>query len=100
MFSQLDESVRGVVNFGNKATVPIMGKGKVLIRLADFSAQHISDVLYVPSLHWNLLSKGQLSINGLCFIIDNGVCTVENKKRGGCQGDNDKKSIISFIFAN
>ena len=58
LFSHLDESVRGEVNFGNKAKVSIMGKGKVLIRLKNGSHEHISDVFFVPSLHWNLLSLG------------------------------------------
>ncbi|KAL5806123.1 hypothetical protein ACOSQ4_028856 [Xanthoceras sorbifolium] len=79
-FSYLNESVRGEVNFGNKAKVSIMGKGNVLIRLKDGSHEHISDVFYVPSLHWNLLSMGQLSEKGLKIIIDKGVCTIENMK--------------------
>ncbi|TXG73664.1 hypothetical protein EZV62_002243 [Acer yangbiense] len=80
-FSYLDESVRGEVNFGNKAKVSIMGKGNVLIRLKDGSHEHISDVFYVPSLHWNLLSMGQLSEKGLKIIIDKGVCIIENIKK-------------------
>ena len=79
-FSYLDESVRGEVNFGNKAKVSIMGKGNVLIRLKDGSHEHISDVFYVPSLHRNLLSMGQLSEKGLKIIIDKGVCIIKNMK--------------------
>jgi len=48
--------------------------------MKDGSREHISDVFFVPSLHWNLSSMGQLSKNGLKIIIDDGVCTIENKK--------------------
>ena len=68
------------MNFGNKAKVLILGKGNILIRLKDGSHEHIFDVFFVPSLHWNLLSMGQLSEKGLKIIIDNGVCTIENQK--------------------
>ena len=80
LFSCLDESARGEVNFGNKAKVSIMGKGNILIRLKDGSRATISDVFFVPSLHWNLLSIGQLSEKGLKIIIDNGICTIVNQK--------------------
>lgn len=65
LFSHLDETVRGDVNFGNKTKVPIMEKCNVLIRLMNGSLKHISDVYYVPSLHWNLLSMDQLSEKGI-----------------------------------
>ncbi|XP_026396288.1 uncharacterized protein LOC113290919 [Papaver somniferum] len=79
-FHQLDESVRGDVSFGNKTKVQIMGKGKILIRLKNGSHGYISDVYYVPSLHWNLLSLGQLCERGFKIMIEDGVCRIENKK--------------------
>lgn len=78
LFLNLDESIRGMVNFGNKSKVPIMGKGKVLLKLPFF--HFICEVFYVPSLNWNLLSMGQLFVTGFRFIIEKGVCTIETQE--------------------
>lgn len=61
LFSNLDDTFRSEVRFGNNVKVPIMGKGTIKIKAKDGSVQSISDVHYVPSLRENLLSMGQLS---------------------------------------
>ena len=60
LFSQLDESIQGDVNFGNKSKVSIMGKCNVKIRSKDGTDVTIVDVFFVPCIFWNLLSIGQL----------------------------------------
>lgn len=80
LFSALDELVRGEVNFGDRIKISIIGKGKILIWLTDGSHEHVLDVYYVPSLHWNLLSLGQLSKKGHKIFIENGVCIIQNRR--------------------
>ena len=63
LFLQLDESIRGDVNFGNKSKVLIMGKGNVKIYSKDDTGVTIADVFFVLDLFWNLLSMGQLIEN-------------------------------------
>ncbi|KAL5736681.1 hypothetical protein ACOSQ2_031469 [Xanthoceras sorbifolium] len=57
-FSELNESFRNTVKFGDNSTVSIMGKGNVLIRIKTNSVQIISNVFFVPDLKMNLLSIG------------------------------------------
>ena len=44
--SQLDESIQGNVNFGNKSKVSIMGKGNVKIHSKDGTDVTIVDVFF------------------------------------------------------
>ncbi|TXG64801.1 hypothetical protein EZV62_011795 [Acer yangbiense] len=82
MFTQLDESFTSSVKFGNDTTVPVMGKGKISITLKDGSQNAISDVLFVPNLHKNLLSVGQLSEKGYDIRIHEGICTINSAQKG------------------
>jgi len=69
------------MKFGNNSNIPILGKGRVAIRLKDGSQNFISDVFYTPGLHHNLLSMGQLSEKGYNMQIHDGYCTWINKNR-------------------
>ncbi|XP_026452299.1 uncharacterized protein LOC113352727 [Papaver somniferum] len=64
LFESLDESVRSTVKFGNNSTILVMGKGRIEIVLKNGVKTYIMDVFYVPGLHQNLLSMGQLSERG------------------------------------
>lgn len=54
------KQVRGSVTFGDKRKATVKGKGKIQILAKDGSHQYISEVYYVPSLGYNILSLGQL----------------------------------------
>ena len=82
LFSDLNESFRSMVKFGNSTTVPVLGKGKISIILKDGSRNFISDVFYVLGLHQNLLSMGQLSERGYDMRIFKGVCTITDGRKG------------------
>ncbi|KAI9196368.1 hypothetical protein LWI28_023326 [Acer negundo] len=82
MFSELDETFASEVKFGNNSKVPVMGKGKISISLNDGSKNTISEVLFVPSLHQNLLNMGQLSEKGYDMRIYRGVCTINDEQKG------------------
>ncbi|RDY00821.1 hypothetical protein CR513_15944, partial [Mucuna pruriens] len=79
LFSSLNETVKSTVKFGNNTNIPILGKGRIAIKLKDGSQDFISDVFYAPGLHHNLLSMGQLSEKGYNMQILNGYCTLIDK---------------------
>lgn len=54
LFSKLDESVLGEVNFGNKLKVFMMGKGDIKIQPKDGTDITIANVFFLPALFWNL----------------------------------------------
>ena len=59
-FSDLDESFRSSVKFGDNSKISVMGKGKVTIQTKGNSTHTIGNVFFVPDLKTNLLSVGQL----------------------------------------
>ena len=61
LFTQLDESVWGEVNFGNKSKVSIIGKGNIKIHSKDGTDVTITDVTFVLDIFRNLLSMWQLT---------------------------------------
>ena len=52
-FSELDESFRNTVKFGDNYVVSVMGKGNVTLHDKDNSFHTISNVFYVPDLKTN-----------------------------------------------
>ncbi|KAL5767506.1 hypothetical protein ACOSQ2_014289 [Xanthoceras sorbifolium] len=59
VLSNLDESFRNTVKFGDNSTVFVLGKGNVTVQTKENSIHTISNVLFVPDLKTNLLSVGQ-----------------------------------------
>lgn len=82
IFSELDESYRSSVKFGDGSTISVMGKGSVQIQTSKSSHQTISNVFYVPGLKSNLLSVGQLQEKGYEIIIKDGVCRIQDPMKG------------------
>lgn len=64
LFVDLDESIRTEVRFADDRTIPVMGKGRILIKLKNGDHNYISDVFYVPNMKSNLISLGQLLEKG------------------------------------
>jgi len=60
----LDESVKKNVRFADNSTVKVEGLGKVLIHRKGGKRFSIIEVLYVPTMHNNLLSLGQMLEKG------------------------------------
>ncbi|KAF7112444.1 hypothetical protein RHSIM_RhsimUnG0229000 [Rhododendron simsii] len=82
IFSELDESYRSSVKFGDGSTISVMGKGSVQIQTSKSSHQTISNVFYIPGLKSNLLSVGQLQEKGYEIIIKDGVCRIQDPMKG------------------
>ncbi|GKV49915.1 hypothetical protein SLEP1_g56638 [Rubroshorea leprosula] len=68
-FVDLDESYRSKVKFADESTLPVMGKGRILIKLKNGDHNYISDVFYVPDMKSNLLSLGQLLERGYNMLL-------------------------------
>jgi len=53
------------VYLGDSKTTPVLGKGKVLLKLRSGKTLALSDVLHVPSIRFNLISVALLSKVGV-----------------------------------
>ena len=84
----LDETVRGVVRFGDGSTMEIHGIGAVTIAGRSNDHRVLAKVYFIPSLKCNIVSLGQLKEGGCRVEIDKGVLevferqqTMEEKRR-------------------
>ena len=48
VFSELDETFRNTVKFGDNSTISVLGKGMVTLHAKENSTHNISNVLFVP----------------------------------------------------
>ncbi len=78
-FRELDETVTGVVRFGDASSVQIMGKGLILVACKNGDQWLLDDVYYIPSLCWNMVSLGQLTETGHRVVMDNDDLEVFDK---------------------
>ena len=81
-FSDLDESFRSSVKFGDNSKISVIGKGKVTIQTKGNSTHTIGNVFFVPDLKTNLLSVGQLQKKGYEIFIKDRVCQIQDAKLG------------------
>ena len=85
--ANLDESVRGVVKFGDGSTVEICGVGAVTMAGKNKEHRVLTEVYFIPSLRCNIVSLGQLEEAGCRVEIDKGVLEVfEREQQGRAQG--------------
>ncbi|KAI3498732.1 hypothetical protein L1887_09191 [Cichorium endivia] len=63
-FAELDERVTGLVRFGDGSRVQIKGKGTILLECKTKEQLVVSDVYFIPALHSNILSLGQMTEEG------------------------------------
>ena len=76
LFVELDESVRGKVNFGNDNQVEVLGKGTLAIVAKKGIIMYVHDIFYVPSLKHNLLSVGQLNSKNYKTVFEGKFCKI------------------------
>ncbi|XP_049406281.1 uncharacterized protein LOC125869931 [Solanum stenotomum] len=81
-FSELDETFRTTVKFGDDSRIPLKGKGKVKLQTKSSSMQIIFDVFFAPDLKTNLISVGQLKENGYEVSIKHGICRMRDSNLG------------------
>ncbi|KAK2993694.1 hypothetical protein RJ640_027046 [Escallonia rubra] len=81
LFTDLDETIKGEVTFGDSSKIPMKGKGKLMITLKNGDRKFISDVYYVPALKSNIISLGQLLEKGYDIHMKDGALVIRNKDR-------------------
>ncbi|RDX73099.1 hypothetical protein CR513_47338, partial [Mucuna pruriens] len=62
LFSSLNETVKSTVKFGNNTNIPILGKGRIAIKLKDGSQNFISDVLSQSRTRSNLFKPAHAKL--------------------------------------
>lgn len=68
-FTDLDETVTGLVHFGDRSSVKIEGKGCVMMLCKNGEERCLFDVYYIPSLCNNIISLGQMSEDGNKVVL-------------------------------
>jgi hypothetical protein len=76
LFDYLDETIQGLVTFGDTSKVPFKGKGNIPIKLKNGDYSHITDIYYVPAIKQNLVSIGQLMEKGYTLYMKNCHLTI------------------------
>jgi hypothetical protein len=77
LFGDLDETIQGLVTFGDTLKVPVKGKGNIPIKLKNENHSYIAYVYYVPAIKHNMLSIGQLIEKGYTLYMKNCHLTVK-----------------------
>ena len=78
LFSDLDETIQGLVTFGDTSKVSFKGKGNIPIKLKNGDHSHIANVYYVPAIKQNLISIGQLMERGYTLYSKNCHLTIRD----------------------
>lgn len=81
MFTSIDDSVTGVVKFGDGSLVEIEGRGTILITTRDGAHRGLTDVYYIPKLRSNIISLGQLEEYGCKVILEDGYLQIFDQGR-------------------
>jgi hypothetical protein len=79
--TQLDEIVRGTVQFGDGSSVKIQGMGAVVMQDRNVGHKVLTEVYYIPELKSNILSLGQLEEKGFKYVGENGKLCVFDQER-------------------
>ncbi|XP_034910967.1 uncharacterized protein [Populus alba] len=71
LFSDLDETIQGLITLGDTSKVPVKGKDNIPIKLKNGDHSYIANVYYVPAIKHNILSIGQLIEKGYTLYTKN-----------------------------
>ena len=58
------------VFMGDSRSTPVIGKGKVLLKLTSGKVLVLNDVLHVPDIHWNLVLVSLLGKARVRILFD------------------------------
>ena len=71
MFSTFERiKTREKVSMGNSATSKIKGQGKVVLKMTFGKELTLTNVLYVPKIHKNLVSSSLLNSHGFRLVFE------------------------------
>ena len=64
------------VYVGDNRSVPVSGKGKILLKLTSGKTLSLNNVLHVPHFRHNLISVHLLGKAGIKVLFDSGIVTL------------------------
>lgn len=67
------------IRMRNNGTIPIVGKGSILIHTKQGEKKEIQNVYFSPCTKHNLMSVGQLIQNGYKVLMENDKCVIIDK---------------------
>lgn len=94
----------GKVHLADDKTLKIMGKGDVRVKLPNGTTWKLQGVRYIPGLKKNLISVGQLDVEGYCTIFSDGewkitkgaLVIARGKKNGTLYVTSNLENIIAI----
>ena len=75
-FNTIDESIRGVIRFGDESSVVYEGKGSISVCDSNGKELNLEGVLFVPTLRVNILSIGKLDDDGYTSTLGGGILSI------------------------
>ncbi|RDX74343.1 hypothetical protein CR513_45924, partial [Mucuna pruriens] len=97
VFVKMVSEAKHFVKCGNNSRMTVVGTGSVKLVFND-TAFLIQNVYYVPKLHKNLLSMGQLQEKGLSILIRNGKCNIYHLSKGLIAHTNMSTNHMFILF--
>jgi hypothetical protein len=79
LFSFIDKSLKSEIKMGNNGTLPVVGKGSIMVHTKQGEKKEIQNVYFAPSMKHNLMSIGQLIRNGYKVLMENDRCVIHEK---------------------
>lgn len=81
VFSDLDRSMVGSVNFGDSSVMSIQGRGSIVFTGKRGGHKVLTGVYYIPQLCNSIVSLGQLDENDTMIHIDDGVLRIWDQQQ-------------------
>ena len=81
LFSFIDKNFKSKIRMRNNETIPIMGKGSIMVYTKQGEKSDIKNVYFFPSMKHNLTSVGKLIQNGYKEMMENENCVIHEKDR-------------------
>lgn len=79
-FKDIDESVNGLVRFGDGSTINIKGKGTVAFKCKNGEEMLLREVYFIPMLKNNIISLGQMAENGKKVVLDGDLLWIHDER--------------------
>ena len=79
LFSFIDKSFKSKIKMGNNETLPVVGKGSIMVRTKKGEKKEIRNMYFAPGMKHNLMSIGQLIQNGYKVLMENDRCVIQEK---------------------
>ena len=90
--------VKGIecVYVGDNGSVPMSGKGKVLLKLTSGKSLSLNNVLHIPYFQHSLISVHLLGKTSIKVLFDGGIVTLTKNEAfvGKGYDDEDRKSVV------